>query len=138
MASYNVNGKIKVEVFVIPVIYGPDHEDYSVISHILLKIIPKVVTMVVEAWYRREPPTDVKLLYNGDPELEPDKDYLFMVKVIAYGLCVRAGPRSDYPILNYVKENDVLRVYKVENGWYKIDPEFYRWTYGRYTQTLTD
>lgn len=136
MASYDVDGVMKVEVFVIPIIYGPEYEDYSVISHLLLKIIPMVTTQVVEAWYRREVPVGVKLLYEVDPEPEPEPGVLFKVRVTTYGLCIRNGPASRYTVIGHVKERDILNVYKVTNGWYKIDENFERWIYGRYTQTI--
>lgn len=138
MASHNVDGVIKVEVFVIPIIYGPEYEDYSVISYLLLKIIPKVTTMVVEAWYRREPPIDVKLIYELDPEPEPEPDYLFKVRVTAHALHVRAGPASHFSIVTHENKGDILSVYQVVNGWYKIDRLREWWVYGRYTQTLPD
>lgn len=136
MASYNVDGVIKVEVFVIPIIYGPDHEDYSVISYILLKIIPQVTMQVVEAWYKREVPVGVKLLYELDPEPEPEKDYLFRAKVTAYALHVRNGPASHYTIVDSVRAGSIHKVYQGTNGWYKIDPMFERWVYGKYTYTI--
>lgn len=138
MASYNVDGVMKVEVFVIPIIYGPEYEDYSVISHLLLKIIPQVTMQVVEAWYKREVPVGVKLLYEIEPEPEPEPDVLFRVRVTAHGLYIRNGPASHYSIVGGVHQGDIKNVYKLTAGWLKIDRDFERWIYGRYTKTISD
>lgn len=136
MASYNVDGVIKVEVFVIPIIYGPEYEDYSMISHFLLKIIPQVTTQIIEAWYKREVPTGVKLLYKVEPEPEPEPEVLFRVRVTAHGLYIRNGPTSGHSVVGGVHQGDIKNVYKLVGGWLKIDRLFERWIYGRYTQTL--
>ena len=136
MADFNTDGIIKVEVFVIPIIYGPDYEDYSVISYLLLKIIPQVTTQVVEAWYKRKVPVGVKLLYELDPEPEPGPEVIFRARVTAHALHVRKGPGSHFNITGARSEGEILDVYQVVNGWYKIHKSRELWSYGRYTQTL--
>ncbi|MCX7695421.1 MAG: N-acetylmuramoyl-L-alanine amidase [Caloramator sp.] len=49
------------------------------------------------------------------------------------GLNVRKGPSTQYPIVKVLKYGEEIKIYAIEDGWYKIDDG---WVYGQYVDLV--
>jgi len=54
----------------------------------------------------------------------------FKAKVIVSALYKRKGPGKNYDILGYLVKGEVVNVYEVKDGWYRIDPVEQIWSCG--------
>lgn len=62
---------------------------------------------------------------------EPTKP-LFKAFCKAYTLYKRSGPSTSFPTVGHLKKRDIVDVYEVENGWYRIDPVKQVWCSGKW------
>jgi len=49
------------------------------------------------------------------------------------GLNVRKGPSLQFPIVNILKYGEVVKIYEVVDGWYRVDGG---WVFGRYIELI--
>lgn len=57
--------------------------------------------------------------------------------VTANSLNVRTGPGTKFKKINAVSLGSILRIYKEQNGWYKISKKHDEWVAGNYVQDVT-
>jgi len=83
------------------------------------------------------------LRYFGNPTgniLPPENKVLFTAKCIVSALYKRSGPGPTFQVVGNLNLGDVVSVYEVNDGWYRIDPTAQLWCSGKstYLQRLGD
>ncbi len=86
--------------------------------------------------------TDV-LGYFGNPTgitIPPENKALFTAKCIVSALYKRSGPGPGYQVVGTLNLGDIVSVYEVRDGWYRIDPTAQLWCSGKntYLQKVSD
>jgi GH25 family lysozyme M1 (1,4-beta-N-acetylmuramidase) len=97
---------------------------------------------VKNEWFRIDPTASIWC--SGKPrymrQLDPNQnqDPLFKAKVIVSALYKRKGPGKTYDICGYLVKGEVINVYEIKDGWYRIDPGDQIWSCGmpQYMQTV--
>jgi uncharacterized protein YgiM (DUF1202 family) len=85
-------------------------------------------------WFRIDPTASIwcsgksQYMRRLDPNQTPEP--LFKAKVIVSALYKRKGPGKNYDILGYLVKGEVVNVYEVKDGWYRIDPVEQIWSCG--------
>lgn len=89
---------------------------------------------VKNEWFRIDPTASIwcsgksQYMRRLDPNQPPEP--LFKAKVIVSALYKRKGPGKNYDILGYLVKGELVNVYEVKDGWYRIDPTDQVWCCG--------
>jgi len=89
---------------------------------------------VKNEWFRIHPNTSIwcsgkpQYMRRLDPNQNPNP--LFKAKVIVSALYKRKGPGKNYDVCGYLVKGEVVDVYEVKNGWYRVDPVEQIWSCG--------
>lgn len=71
-----------------------------------------------------------------EPPTEPN-EVLFKAKCIIHSLYTRKGPGTNYPMVGYLMNGQIVDVYEEKNGWFRIDADVWcsgsRWYMQRVT-----
>jgi hypothetical protein len=83
------------------------------------------------------------LRYFGNPTgdvLPPENKVLFTAKCIVTALYKRSGPGPAFKVVGNLNLGDIVSVYEVKDGWYRVDPTAELWCSGKstYLQRLGD
>jgi len=83
------------------------------------------------------------LRYFGNPTgdvLPPENKVLFTAKCIVTALYKRSGPGPAFNVVGNLNLGDIVSVYEVKDGWYRVDPTAELWCSGKstYLQRLGD
>ncbi len=76
------------------------------------------------------------LRYFGNPTgnvLPPENKVLFTAKCTVSALYKRSGPGPTFQVVGNLSLGDVVSVYEVNDGWYRIDPTAQLWCSGKST-----
>jgi GH25 family lysozyme M1 (1,4-beta-N-acetylmuramidase) len=77
--------------------------------------------------------------YKSEPPVPPPPvPYLFQAKVITTALYERSGPGVGYGVVGALLLGDVVEVYEVKDGWYRVDANASIWCSGneKYIQVI--
>lgn len=83
------------------------------------------------------------LRYFGNPGgvvLPPENNVLFKAKCIVTALYKRNGPGPGFKVVGSLKLGDIVSVYEIRDGWFRVDPNAQLWCSGKgtYLQRLSD
>jgi len=80
---------------------------------------------------QEEPPIPIPI---PEPEPEPG-EHLFKAICTASVLNVRSGPSTSYPVVSSIKLSEIVKVFEVKNGWYRIGTD--KWATESYLKKIT-
>ena len=119
---------------------GPS-SNYPVVGSLALGDEVDVYEVSPDGWFRIEENSQVwcsgherymqKISDEPEPEPEPDpQNPLFQAKCVISALYKRSGPAATFPVVGTLMQGDVVDVYEVKDGWYRIAANTQVWCSG--------
>ena len=107
---------------------------YSIIGNISLGEVVSVYEEV-DGWFRLDATADVWCSGAANymqrlPANSSETTQVRRAQCIVRALYLREGPGKNHKIIGNLVRNDVVTVYEVKNGWYRISPTKQVWCSG--------